>query len=67
MMISDIMTRTDETTKMKLLALVNHFLTRMFTINASDIDMEDMVRKAISVSSVGFKKIRSIAWKIFTG
>jgi twitching motility protein PilT len=39
MMISDIMTRTDETTKMKLLALVNHFLTRMFTINASDIDM----------------------------
>ena len=39
MMISDIMTRTDETTKMKLLALVNHFLIRMFTINASDIDM----------------------------
>ncbi len=32
MMISDVMTRTDETTKMKLLALVNHFLTRMFTI-----------------------------------
>ncbi|MBN1397844.1 MAG: Flp pilus assembly complex ATPase component TadA [Bacteroidetes bacterium] len=39
MMISDIMTRTDETTKMKLLALVNYFLARMFTIYASDIDM----------------------------
>jgi twitching motility protein PilT len=39
MMISDVMTRTDETTKMKLLALVNHCLSRMFTINASDIDL----------------------------
>jgi twitching motility protein PilT len=39
MMISDVMTRTDETTKMKLLALVNHFLTRMFALHASDIDM----------------------------
>ena len=39
MMISDVMTRTDETTKMKLLALINHFLARMFTIHASDIDM----------------------------
>jgi twitching motility protein PilT len=39
MMISDVMTRTDETIKTKLLALINHFLTRMFTINASDIDM----------------------------
>lgn len=39
MMISDVMTRTDETTKMKLLALMNHFLSRMFTIYASDIDM----------------------------
>jgi twitching motility protein PilT len=39
MMISDSMTRTDETTKMKLLALVNLFLTRMFAINASDIDV----------------------------
>jgi twitching motility protein PilT len=39
MMISDVMTRTDETTKMKLLALINHFLTRMNTLHASDIDM----------------------------
>ena len=39
MMISDVMIRTDETTKMKLLALVNHFLSRMFSIHASDIDM----------------------------
>jgi twitching motility protein PilT len=39
MMISDVMTRTDETTKMKLLALMNHFLSRMFTLHASDIDM----------------------------
>ena len=39
MMISDVMTRTDETTKMKLLALMNHFLARMFALNASDIDM----------------------------
>jgi len=39
MMISDVMTRTDETTKMKLLALMNHFLSRMFDLHASDIDM----------------------------
>jgi twitching motility protein PilT len=39
MMISDVMTRTDETTKMKLLALMNYCLTRMFTVYASDIDM----------------------------
>lgn len=39
MMISDVMTRTDETTKMKLLALMNHLLVRMSTINASDIDI----------------------------
>ncbi|HTP79677.1 MAG TPA: ATPase, T2SS/T4P/T4SS family [Bacteroidota bacterium] len=39
MMIGDIMTRTDETAKMKLLSAMNYFLTRMFTINASDIDM----------------------------
>jgi len=39
MMIGDVMTRTDETTKMKFLAMVNHFLTRMFTLHASDIDM----------------------------
>jgi hypothetical protein len=36
MMISDVMTRLDETNKMKLMALVNHFLTRMFTLHASD-------------------------------
>jgi twitching motility protein PilT len=39
MMISDVMMRTDETTKMKLLALMNFCLTRMFTVYASDIDM----------------------------
>jgi twitching motility protein PilT len=39
MMISDAITRTDESTKLKLHALMNHFLTRMFTINASDIDI----------------------------
>jgi twitching motility protein PilT len=39
MMIGDALTRTDETAKMKLLSLMNHFLTRMFTVNASDIDM----------------------------
>jgi twitching motility protein PilT len=39
MVISDVMSRTDETTKMKLLAVVNHFLARMFVINASDIDL----------------------------
>jgi twitching motility protein PilT len=39
MMIGDALTRTDETAKMKLLSLINHFLTRMFTLNASDIDM----------------------------
>jgi twitching motility protein PilT len=39
MMISDIMSRIDETTKMKLLALINNFLSRMFVINASDIDL----------------------------
>jgi twitching motility protein PilT len=39
MMIGDVMTRTDETNKMKLLALMNHFLSRMFTIHASDVDM----------------------------
>jgi twitching motility protein PilT len=39
MMISDIMTRTDETNKMKLLALMNHFLSRMVALHASDIDM----------------------------
>ena len=39
MMIGDSLTRTDETAKMKLLSLINHMLTRMFTINASDIDM----------------------------
>jgi twitching motility protein PilT len=39
MLISDVMMRTDETTKMKLLALINHFLARMFTLHASDIDL----------------------------
>lgn len=39
MMIGDTLTRTDETAKMKLLSLMNHFLTKMFTNNASDIDM----------------------------
>ncbi len=39
MMIGDALTRTDETAKMKLLTLMNYFLTRMFTVNASDIDM----------------------------
>jgi twitching motility protein PilT len=39
MMIGDALTRTDETAKMKLLSLVNHFLTKMFTLNASDIDL----------------------------
>jgi twitching motility protein PilT len=39
MMISDVMTRTDETAKMKLLNMMNHVLFRMFTLNASDIDM----------------------------
>lgn len=39
MMISDVMTRTDETAKMKLLTLMNHFLNRMYALHASDIDM----------------------------
>jgi twitching motility protein PilT len=39
MMISDVLSRTDETIKLKLLAVMNHFLSRMFTLNASDIDM----------------------------
>jgi len=39
MMIGDTMTRMDESQKMKLLALMNHFLQRMFQLGASDIDM----------------------------
>ena len=39
MMIGDIIARTDEATKAKLLALMNYFLARMFVVNASDIDM----------------------------
>jgi len=39
MMIGDTLTRMDESQKLKLLGLMNYFLTRMFTINASDIDM----------------------------
>lgn len=39
MMIGDILARMDEGDKEKLRALLNYFLTKMFTINASDIDM----------------------------
>ncbi len=39
MMIGDTLSRVDETSKMKLLTLMNHLLSKMFTINASDIDM----------------------------
>ena len=39
MMIGDTLSRTDESSKMKLLSLMNHLLTKMFTNNASDIDM----------------------------
>lgn len=39
MMIGDSLARTDETSKMKLLSTMNHFLGRMFQVNASDIDM----------------------------
>ncbi|MEK7670461.1 MAG: hypothetical protein AAB330_04380, partial [Bacteroidota bacterium] len=39
MMIGDTLTRMDESQKTKLLALMNHFLIRMFTTGASDIDM----------------------------
>lgn len=39
MMIGDTLSRVDETSKMKLLTLINHFLSRMFAVNASDIDM----------------------------
>ncbi|MBI5464308.1 MAG: Flp pilus assembly complex ATPase component TadA [Ignavibacteriales bacterium] len=39
MMIGDMLTRMDETSKIKLLSLTNNFLTRMFAVNASDIDM----------------------------
>jgi len=39
MMIGDALTRMDETSKTKLLTMMNHFLTRMLTVNASDIDM----------------------------
>jgi twitching motility protein PilT len=39
MMIGDTLSRVDETSKMRLLTLMNHFLTRMFSVNASDIDM----------------------------
>jgi len=48
MMISDVMTRTDETAKMKLLTLMNHFLNRMYTLHASDIDMGGYGYKVIS-------------------
>ncbi|MGH2567068.1 MAG: type IV pilus twitching motility protein PilT, partial [Bacteroidota bacterium] len=39
MMIGDMITRMDESVKQKLLAMMNFFLTRMFQLNASDIDM----------------------------
>ncbi len=39
MMIGDIVGRTDETDKGKLRSLMNYFLLRMLTNNASDIDM----------------------------
>jgi twitching motility protein PilT len=39
MMIGDMISRMDEPTKEKLRNLMNHFLSRMFVIGASDIDM----------------------------
>jgi twitching motility protein PilT len=39
MMIGDTLSRVDETSKMKLLTLINHLLAKMFAVNASDIDM----------------------------
>lgn len=39
MMIGDVLSRLDETTRDKLRGMMNFFLTRMLSINASDIDM----------------------------
>jgi twitching motility protein PilT len=39
MMIGDVLSRMDETSKTKLLTMVNHFLGRMLAVNASDLDM----------------------------
>ncbi len=39
MMIGDSLTRMDETSKTKLMLMMNHFLSRMLAVNASDIDM----------------------------
>lgn len=39
MMIGDMLTRMDESDREKLRSLINFFLSRMFTSNASDIDM----------------------------
>lgn len=39
MMIGDVLSRMDEADKQKLRALLNYFLMRMLTINASDVDM----------------------------
>ena len=39
MMIGDVLTRMDETSKSKLLTMVNYFLNRMLSVNASDVDM----------------------------
>jgi twitching motility protein PilT len=39
MMIGDVLTRMDETSKSKLLNMMNHFLNRMLAVAASDVDM----------------------------
>ncbi len=39
MMIGDFLTRMDENLKQKLVAMMNHFLSRMLSVGASDIDM----------------------------
>jgi len=39
MMIGDVLSRMDESDKQQLRALLNYFLTKMLSLNASDIDM----------------------------
>jgi len=39
MMIGDVLSRMDETSKTKLLTMINFFLNRMLSVNASDVDM----------------------------
>jgi len=39
MMIGDSLSRIDENTRSKMLGLINYFLSKMFVISASDIDM----------------------------